>query len=132
MSPPDGRDATPDGLRGQRRGQFRFAPTTRATSPAHACATEFRASSSTIVSTSSSVSVGGSARSCPLPATTRATTGPEELVELALGGDCAVAGREDGGEQPGDLGVDGGWQVGVAGDDRAEGGAVGGGSGGSQ
>jgi hypothetical protein len=41
--------------------------------------------------------------------------GPEELVELVLGRDRAVAGREDGGEQPRDPGVDEGCQ---AGDDR--------------
>jgi hypothetical protein len=56
--------------------------------------------------------------------------GLEQRVELALGRDRAVAGGQDGGEQPGDLGVDGGRQAGEAGDDRAEGGAVGGGQGG--
>jgi hypothetical protein len=55
----------------QPRGQFRFAPTTRATSPGRACGTELRARSSTIVSTSSSVSVGGSPRNPPLPARAR-------------------------------------------------------------
>jgi len=55
-------------------GQLRFAPTTRATNPGRACATEFRASSSTMASTSSSSSVGGSARSWPHPATTRTIT----------------------------------------------------------
>jgi hypothetical protein len=59
--PPDGRNATPGGPAGQRHGQLRLAPSTRSTSPSRACATEFRASSPTIASTSSSSSVGRSA-----------------------------------------------------------------------
>jgi hypothetical protein len=55
--------------------------------------------------------------------------GLEQRVELGLGGDRAVGGREGDGDQAGDVGVDRCSQAGVAAGDPLAPGAVGGGQG---
>jgi hypothetical protein len=69
----------------------------------------------TMASTSLSSSVGGSARQLAAPRHHPRRHELQQSVELALGGDRAVTGREDSGEQPGDLSADGGRQAGEPG-----------------